>query len=56
MKKVLLFLFAALFIISAIIFPGCNNEDKEKEKRLRPSVVPIHLKWSLSGVSTWLIM
>lgn len=32
MKKVLLFLFAALFIISAIIFPGCNNEGKEKEK------------------------
>ena len=32
MRKLLLFLFAVLFITSAIIFPGCNNADKEKEK------------------------
>jgi len=31
MRKVLLFLFATFFITSAIIFPGCNNADKEKE-------------------------
>lgn len=31
MRKLLLFLFAVLFITSAILFPGCNNEDKEKE-------------------------
>jgi mono/diheme cytochrome c family protein len=32
MRKSLLFLFAALFIISAFIFPSCKNADKEKEK------------------------
>ncbi len=31
MRKLLLFSFAVLFILSAIIFPGCNNADKEKE-------------------------
>lgn len=31
MRKLLFFLFAVLFITSAILFPGCNNEDKEKE-------------------------
>jgi mono/diheme cytochrome c family protein len=32
MRKLLLFLFTVLFITSAIVFPGCNNADKEKEK------------------------
>lgn len=31
MRKLLLFSFAVLFILSAILFPGCNNADKEKE-------------------------
>ncbi|MGZ5219637.1 MAG: c-type cytochrome [Chitinophagaceae bacterium] len=29
MRKFLLFLFALLFIVSAVIFPGCNNSGKE---------------------------
>ncbi len=32
MKKFLLVLFAVVFILSVIFFPGCNSADKEKEK------------------------
>lgn len=31
MRKLLLLLFAVVFISSGIVFPGCNNEDKEKQ-------------------------
>lgn len=29
MRKLFLFLFASLFVVSAVIFPGCNNSGKE---------------------------
>jgi len=32
MNKGVVFLFAVLFITSAIVFPGCNNEGKKKEE------------------------
>jgi mono/diheme cytochrome c family protein len=37
MRKFLFFLFAVVFILSAILFPGCNNEDKEKETAATPN-------------------